>query len=155
MDAVSKGQIIRRSRRRRGISQEVLAGLVGRSESWLSQVERGKRDVDSHTVLTRIAEVLRIDIADLTGQEGDKRDMRFAAAEQIERTMMCYSGLEAMLTDSGPQVLNMESVRREAEWTYAAYQATRYEEVSSRLPRLIQQVEVATHGCETHQAAQG
>jgi len=37
------GARITRARRRRGLSQAVLAGLVGRSESWLSQVERGKR----------------------------------------------------------------------------------------------------------------
>ena len=49
------GQRITRARRRRGLSQAVLAGLVGRSESWLSQVERGKRGVDSHSVLTRLA----------------------------------------------------------------------------------------------------
>ena len=53
------GQRITRARRRRGLSQAVLAGLVGRSESWLSQVERGKRGVDSHSVLVRLAEVLR------------------------------------------------------------------------------------------------
>jgi transcriptional regulator with XRE-family HTH domain len=33
-------------RRRRGLSQVALACLVGRSESWLSQVERGLRGVD-------------------------------------------------------------------------------------------------------------
>jgi DNA-binding XRE family transcriptional regulator len=43
------GQRIARARRRRGLSQAVLAGLVGRSESWLSQVERGQRGVDSHS----------------------------------------------------------------------------------------------------------
>ncbi|HEV3382142.1 MAG TPA: helix-turn-helix transcriptional regulator [Trebonia sp.] len=37
---------------RRGLSQAVLAGLVGRSESWLSRVEREKRRVDSHEVHT-------------------------------------------------------------------------------------------------------
>jgi transcriptional regulator with XRE-family HTH domain len=61
------GQRIARARRRRGLSQAVLAGLVGRSESWLSQVERGKRGVDSHSVLVRLAEVLHVDIDDLTG----------------------------------------------------------------------------------------
>jgi transcriptional regulator with XRE-family HTH domain len=48
---------IARARRRRGLSQAVLAGLVGRSESWLSQVERGKRTVDSYAVLTRMAAI--------------------------------------------------------------------------------------------------
>jgi transcriptional regulator with XRE-family HTH domain len=43
------GQRIAQAKRRRGLSQAVLAGLVGRSESWLSQVERGKRGVDSQS----------------------------------------------------------------------------------------------------------
>jgi hypothetical protein len=47
------GQRIARARRRRGLSQAVLAGLVGRSELWLSQIERGKRGVDSYSVLVR------------------------------------------------------------------------------------------------------
>jgi ribosome-binding protein aMBF1 (putative translation factor) len=48
MDEVDRpiGERIAIYRRRRGISQAVLAGLVGRSESWLSQVERGARSVD-------------------------------------------------------------------------------------------------------------
>jgi DNA-binding XRE family transcriptional regulator len=40
-DREPAGQRIARARRRRGLSQAMLAGLVGRSESWLSQVERG------------------------------------------------------------------------------------------------------------------
>lgn len=52
-----------------GLSQAALAGLVGRSESWLSQVERGLRQVDSHSVLLSLAEVLRVDVAELTGDE--------------------------------------------------------------------------------------
>ena len=66
-DREAAGQRIARARRRRGLSQAVLAGLVGRSESWLSQVERGKRGIDSHSVLVRLAEVLRVDIEELTG----------------------------------------------------------------------------------------
>ncbi|WP_428983209.1 helix-turn-helix transcriptional regulator [Phytohabitans maris] len=42
----SVGERIAAYRRRRGLSQAALAGLVGRSELWLSQVERGIRSVD-------------------------------------------------------------------------------------------------------------
>jgi ribosome-binding protein aMBF1 (putative translation factor) len=42
-DREATGQRIARARWRRGLSQAVLAGLVSRSESWLSQVERGRR----------------------------------------------------------------------------------------------------------------
>lgn len=45
------GKRIAAYRRRRGLSQEALAGLIGRSESWLSQVERGLRSVDRLSVL--------------------------------------------------------------------------------------------------------
>jgi hypothetical protein len=52
--------------RRRGLSQTAVAGLVGRSESWLSQVERGLGTVDSYTVLRDLARVLRVDGGTLT-----------------------------------------------------------------------------------------
>ena len=68
------GQRIAQARRRRGLSQAILAGLVGRSESWLSQVERGKRGIDSHSVLTRLAQILRVDIAEITGAEPGTTD---------------------------------------------------------------------------------
>src|SRR5699024_3606326 len=58
VDPSARGQMIKRARRRRGYSQSVLAELIGRSESWLSQVERGKLTADSHEVLTRLARVL-------------------------------------------------------------------------------------------------
>src|SRR5947208_4661197 len=89
------GQRIARARRRRGLSQAVLAGLIGRSESWLSQVERGKRSVDSHTVLTRLGEVLRVDIAELTepGSQEEASPRPYPGAKAIEQAMMRYHAL--------------------------------------------------------------
>jgi ribosome-binding protein aMBF1 (putative translation factor) len=66
VDREAAGQRVAQARRRRGLSQAVLAGLVGRSESWLSQLERGKRGVDSHSVLVHLSEVLRVDIEEFT-----------------------------------------------------------------------------------------
>ncbi|WP_160096911.1 helix-turn-helix domain-containing protein [Kibdelosporangium aridum] len=51
-------------RRQLGLSRRVVANLVGRSEEWLRQVERGQRKLDSIEVLTHLARVLHID--DLT-----------------------------------------------------------------------------------------
>jgi DNA-binding XRE family transcriptional regulator len=56
------GVVIRRLRRRRGISQTVFADLIGYSPSWLSQVERGARGVDSITAMRAIARVLDVDV---------------------------------------------------------------------------------------------
>ncbi len=52
---LSIGERIRFYRRRRGISQVVLAGLLGRSVSWVEKVERGARRVDRMSVVAEIA----------------------------------------------------------------------------------------------------
>ncbi len=60
-------------RKRRGTTQGALAGLVGRSESWLSQVERGLRTVDRLSVLQRLADVLDVSVETLTGEPAPTR----------------------------------------------------------------------------------
>jgi hypothetical protein len=66
----------------------VLAELVGRSESWLSQVERGLRSIDSHSVLVRLAEVLGVEIGQLTPNETDTETVKSAALScQLSRAV--------------------------------------------------------------------
>lgn len=140
------GQRIARARRRRGLSQAVLAGLIGRSESWLSQVERGKRGIDSHSVLVRLAEVLRVDMEELTGNgDGDEPGRRVhPAAPLIERAMMAYGGTGAPTEreDAGPEI-NLDYLRAMARSAYQSYQATRYDATGQVLPELIRGVETA------------
>ena len=62
------GERIGAYRRRGGVSQQVVAGLVERSESWLSQVERGVRSVDSLSVILDLARVLKVEPAQLIGR---------------------------------------------------------------------------------------
>src|SRR4051795_6616195 len=54
--------------RRRGLTQRVLAELVGRSEDWLSKVERNERDVRRLDVISDVARALRVSVGDLLGQ---------------------------------------------------------------------------------------
>ena len=54
------GERIAYHRKRLGLSQVEFAGLVGRSESWVSQVERGVRPVDRMSVLQKVADVLSV-----------------------------------------------------------------------------------------------
>lgn len=56
---------IRRLRRRRGLSQTACAELIGYSESWLSQVERGERGIDSIRAMRELARVLDVDVHQL------------------------------------------------------------------------------------------
>jgi transcriptional regulator with XRE-family HTH domain len=52
-------------RRRKGLSQRALARAVGRSESWMSQVERDIIPVGRLSVLHRLADALDVSIYDL------------------------------------------------------------------------------------------
>src|SRR5215212_984415 len=77
-DQLSVGERIAFYRRRRGLTQAVLAGLVGRTEDWLSKVERGERQVRRLDVVTELARALRVTVGDLLGQpvlvEDDERN---------------------------------------------------------------------------------
>jgi len=145
-DREAAGQRIARARRRRGLSQAVLAGLVGRSESWLSQVERGKRGVDSHSVLVRLAEVLRVDIEELAGSADRDETGRRAhpAAPLIEQAMMGYGAPSPVDGGEEPgREVSLDFLRAQARSAYQAYQATRYDAAGRILPGLIRGVETA------------
>src|ERR1700733_10426617 len=65
------GERIAYHRKRMGLSQVEFAGLLGRSESWVSQVERGVRPLDRMSVLQRVADVLSVSVAELSGGDDD------------------------------------------------------------------------------------
>jgi transcriptional regulator with XRE-family HTH domain len=129
------------------LSQAVLAGLVGRSESWLSQVERGRRGIDSHAVLIRLADVLRIDLEEITSprNSGDERPHAYPAGPLIEQALMRYGFPGNQAGDGerqpGRQIGHLRAMARSA---YQGYQATRYDATGRLLPRLLQDVETAS-----------
>lgn len=76
-DHLSVGERIAFYRVRRGLTQSVLASLVGRSEDWLSKIERGDRHIRRLDVLTELSRALRVSLNDLVGQPvlvEDERD---------------------------------------------------------------------------------
>ena len=147
LDGEAAGQRIARARRRRGLSQAVLAGLVGRSESWLSQVERGKRGIDSHSVLTRLAEVLRVDVAEIIGSEPGGGDTQgaYPAAPLIEQAMLGYGSPGESAPERPGRHRQVSHLHARARSAYQAYQATRYDATGRLLPGLIRDIEAAGH----------
>jgi len=63
--AVALGRKVAFFRTRRGLSQRDFGALVDRSETWVSQVERGERRIDRMTVLREVAQALEIPLAEL------------------------------------------------------------------------------------------
>ncbi|MEU8270774.1 helix-turn-helix domain-containing protein [Sphaerisporangium sp. NPDC049002] len=140
------GQRIARARKRRGLSQRVLAELVGRSESWLSQVERGQRGVDSHAVLGNLAGILGVPIGNLTASEAGNTMAEYAAAAGIRQAMMGYDGLASVIDPRHGEVTHesLTWLSEELRTVNQLYQATRYDEAGRRLPGLIVATEIAS-----------
>ncbi|MPZ62115.1 MAG: helix-turn-helix domain-containing protein [Propionibacteriales bacterium] len=67
-DHLSVGERVAFYRARRGMTQAVLAGLVGRSEDWLSKIERGERSLRRLDIAVELARALRVTVGDLFGQ---------------------------------------------------------------------------------------
>jgi transcriptional regulator with XRE-family HTH domain len=73
-DRTRIGARVRSARLRRGLSLDVLAGLVGHSKSWLSKVERGLLPLDRRSDLAALAGALEVSPTELTGQRHPGRD---------------------------------------------------------------------------------
>lgn len=67
-DQLSIGERVAVYRHRRGLSQLVLANLVGRSEDWLRKIELGEREIRRIDVLADVARALRVTLGDLLGE---------------------------------------------------------------------------------------
>jgi transcriptional regulator with XRE-family HTH domain len=64
-DAKALGRRVAFHRSKRGLSQKELGAQINRSESWVSQVERGARHIDRMSVLETLADALAVPVADL------------------------------------------------------------------------------------------
>ncbi|MGH3853293.1 MAG: helix-turn-helix domain-containing protein [Pseudonocardiaceae bacterium] len=62
------GARARMIRRRRGLSQEVVAGLAGITKTYLSMLELGQRGFNRRGLIENLADALGASVADLTGQ---------------------------------------------------------------------------------------
>lgn len=61
------GQRVADARKRKGLSQKEFAALMGRSESWVSQVERDVLPVDRLAIRQKLSEVLTVSFLDPAG----------------------------------------------------------------------------------------
>jgi transcriptional regulator with XRE-family HTH domain len=66
---LSIGERVAYYRRRRGLTQVALAGLVGRTSSWLEKVESGRAQLDRISVLRELAGALGVSLHDLLSSE--------------------------------------------------------------------------------------
>lgn len=140
-DHLSIGERIAFYRKRRGYTQEVLAGLVGRSTDWLAKIETGRRKPPRIDMLGELARTLRVPLGDLLGQavlmEDERQQDDVPAVRDALMTPRRLSRLlfgpepDAQLPTPAPV-----AVRVEQAWT--DYQGGRLGSVIAALPALLQ-----------------
>ncbi|MER7836236.1 helix-turn-helix transcriptional regulator [Streptomyces sp. NPDC096040] len=128
-------------RRRRGMSQEVLAGLVGRTVDWLSKAENNRLELDRLSVIKALADALDVSLGDLlaeptlmewTPESGNR------TVPALRSALMNYRQLTPLLgvpTEGAPTPL--DELRASVVEIMDAYQASRYGFATRRLPLVL------------------
>jgi transcriptional regulator with XRE-family HTH domain len=135
-DAFYVGQQIRAWRLRRGLTQEVLADLVGVSRALVGHYESGERELDSRDRLYRFATALQVSVSDLTHHTEDRLNpavVNFhAAVPRIEAALMCVGNMDL------PDALRPAAdLARDADEILVIRAATDYQRLGGMLPDLI------------------
>lgn len=152
------GERIAFYRRRRGQSQLVLAGLVGRTEDWLSRVENNKIELDRLSVIRRIADALDVTIGDLVAEPTLVEwttDSGVRTVPALRAVLMDYTQLTPLL--AGPSTANeppsLDALQRDVHEVFDAYQASRYGYVTGRVPLVLADALQATRGASASESA--
>ncbi|MFI5712950.1 helix-turn-helix domain-containing protein [Kribbella sp. NPDC051620] len=149
---LSLGERIAWYRRRRGLSQEVVAGLVGRTVDWLSKVENGRIEIDRLSVIRGLAEVLDIAVGDLLNEPSLLEwtaDSGSRTVPGLRSALMDYQRITQMPThhaDGPPLPLARLGANLDSIWQ--AYQESRFGYVTGHIAELVQDSQLAAKSYE-------
>lgn len=141
-DVAKIGDRIAYYRRRLGLSQVEFAARIGRSESWVSQVERGVRPVDRISVQQKVADALSISVAELRGVDEQTSPIALNHAEAFEDLLLTLTGHPAIGRLLDPERSksphpNIDDLRREHAKIWPLVHGARYDELVPLLSELI------------------
>ena len=149
MDTKEFGQRVAALRRLRGMSQGDLAQAISRSESWVSQVERGVYPVERLSILQSLADALGVSVQELrsdapqanaSAQEAEPQpsldDLRLAMSGHPALSEL-FGAPEATAVD----LLDLEARVRDA-WSHE--HSGEYEELNALLPGTLVDLERAS-----------
>ncbi len=133
------GDRIAYHRKRLGLSQVDFAGLVGRSESWVSQVERGVRPVDRMSVLQKVADVLNVPVSELRGEDDDQAEAaeRPEAFDLIRSALIGHPALAFLLNPKPVAITDPAPLLNQSAQIWELVHASRYTDLAPDLAALI------------------
>ncbi|GHJ10593.1 transcriptional regulator [Micromonospora humidisoli] len=133
-------------RYRRGLSQEVLAGLIGRTADWLGKVENNRIELDRLSVIKALAEVLDVPLGDLLGEPALldwTSDSGTATVPALRAALMNYRALGPFPNGPDQEPPSVAALKKDVGALWDAYQDSRFGYVTSRLPDLLHRARAA------------
>lgn len=149
-DPLAFGQRMQIYRQRRGMSRPVLAGFLGKSPSWVKQVETGQIQVPKLPTILRIAELLRVrDLADLTGDQSLHIDLFVGPGHP--RLAAVKAAIDAFPFTSDRGAPSTQHLRNQLDHAWSArHSAPNHREVVGELlPGLIRDAQLAVRQADT------
>lgn len=156
-DELSTGERIQALRESRGLTRPQLAQLCGRGPEWLKKIESGERELDSYTLLLRLAAALQLaDLSVLTGAtDGPAQPVplgRLAHPGMPEVwSAVMNRALAPSLRPAAPVDPALLQGRADQSWKLWHKSAYNRSEVGALLPELIRDGEAAVRALDGDQ----
>ena len=146
-DGLGIGERVKWYRLRRGLSQEVLAGRIGRTVDWVSKVERGIIPVDRLPVIKSLADALDVSLGDLLAEPlvDWTADTGPRTVPALRDALMDYRQITSLFGGHEPaEPPPLDQLDRQVADVWDAYQAARFGLVTRELPGLLAHAQLAT-----------
>ena len=138
------GERIAFYRRRRGMTQQTLAGLVGRTTSWVEKIEHGRAPVDRISTARELARALGVPFDVLVSDGGDEVESpRRPTTPDLTLSYFAMNPQFAARQANLPYIGAAE-LRRVVGDAWTAYQDARWGHVLQRLNQLLPAAYLAT-----------
>lgn len=148
-DSLTPGQRVAWHRVRRGLPQEVLAGLVGRTEDWLSKIENDRAPLDRLSVIRSLADALGVTVYDLIGNLASPNTGKpeSPGVDAVRAALMDYTQLSSLLAgiNKDGEVPPLDALRCDVDEVMSAYQSSQYGQMLRRVPELLTQSQIAAN----------
>ncbi|MFE5582144.1 helix-turn-helix domain-containing protein [Kitasatospora sp. NPDC056531] len=144
-------------RRRRGMSQEVLAGQVGRTADWLSKAENGRIELDRLSVIKLLANALGVQLSDLLAEPSELSSILGAPHNlaALREALTDYKQVSPLLAaDTTDEKPDLKILRAAVGSAWSAYQDAKYSRATRLIPDILTQAHRAVRMHEGNQQLQ-